>query len=620
MLEPTPTLTSDTFECRHGTFTIFNEDELVGMSLAVYGEYSEGEVVVFEKCLREGHVAIDVGANIGAFTVPMAKLVGDTGAVIAFEASVQNVSLLEKNIKQNDLINVIVIPAAASDTTGTVKVSKQDALHAYTRPDINVGELEVPCQTIDSLELGKCNFIKIDVDRHELQVLKGAEQTIAKFKPIIYVENEDQGNSEALIAWLVEHGYRLYWHRPSHFNLKNFRGVPPERNLFGVLISIMMLCVPDNDWKWEINGLDEVADIRQDDDMFNREIARYQRITAKFPDDLMSRLLTAHYLNLMQRSDEAMALINENLAADPAHKASLNIKALLDLQAGRWHDGWKGYELRYGHANKHMFGGAREHTAPRWDGKPTEEPLLIWSEQGFGDQIMFARFYEDVITLAPNAVFEVQPELFELFETSFPHLEIYRVRRTLPYYALQLPLPSVPVVLDADAAMIMESGDSYLKVNPMITANWRGHGNHPFAHGRDPLNGARIGLCCVGSLTSERPYTRDIPSELIAPLVKQHGPFFSLEHSGQFESFATTAGAIMALDLVITVDTSIAHLAGALGKPVWLLLSYDPDWRWGLTGETSIWYPSMRIFRQPKFRDWKSVIANVSAALEERYA
>jgi ADP-heptose:LPS heptosyltransferase len=121
-------------------------------------------------------------------------------------------------------------------------------------------------------------------------------------------------------------------------------------------------------------------------------------------------------------------------------------------------------------------------------------------------------------------------------------------------------------------------------------------------------------------LTSERPYTRDIPSELIAPFVKEHGPFFSLEHSGQFESFATTAGAIMALDLIITVDTSIAHLAGALGKPVWLLLSWDPDWRWGLTGETSIWYPTMRIFRQPKFRDWKSVIANVSAALEERHA
>jgi hypothetical protein len=330
----------------------------------------------------------------------------------------------------------------------------------------------------------------------------------------------------------------------------------------------------------------------------------------------------------MQRSDEARILIEDNLKADPDHKASLNIRALLDLQAGRWHDGWKGYDLRYGHANKHLFGGAREHDAPRWDGKPTDEPVLIWSEQGFGDQIMFARFMDMVRELAPNAFLEVQPELFELFDYPLSREalglscegDLYRARRALPYYTLQLPLPSVPVVLDVGESEIRDDRGPYLFVDSAITANWRGDGNHPFAHGRDPLNGARIGLCCVGSLTSERPYTRDIPSELIAPFVKEHGPFFSLEHSGQFESFATTAGAIMALDLIITVDTSIAHLAGALGKPVWLLLSWDPDWRWGLTGETSIWYPQMRIFRQPKFRDWKSVIANVSAALEERCA
>jgi FkbM family methyltransferase len=604
-----------TVKCRHGTFAIYDEDELVGNSLATYGEYSEGEVVVFKKCLRPGHIAIDVGANIGAFTVPMAKLVGPAGHVYAFEASKVNFELLQKNVLKNCNNQVTMLSLAASDRYGTLKVSKQDALHAYCRPDINEGDFEVPCTTIDSLNLDECHFIKIDVDSHEAEVLRGAEETIKRCRPIIYIENERQEKSEDLIAQLVGYGYRMYWHRPSHYNLRNWRGNP--KNIFGGLCSIMMLCVPDDDYDWGVNGLEEVSDIRQDDDMFNRESTRYAKIISKRPDDLMSRLLVAHYEQLMQCTDNAAELIEENLRRDPQHKATLNIKALHALQRGDWHTGWQGYELRYGHKNLHLFGGNRVHDCPRWDGTPTKEPVLIWSEQGFGDQIMFARFMKYVLERAPNAFLEVAPELYELFNYShqFP---VYRLRRTLPHYTYHLPLPSVPSVLNAGEEMIKIDAP-YLNIDPMLVRNWQGTGNHAFTFGRHPLNNAKVGLCGTGSLTSERPYTRDIPQKLMAPLVKRHGPFFSLEQSGQFESFATTAGAIKALDLIITVDTSIAHLAGAMGMPVWLLLSWDPDWRWGLQGETSIWYPSMRIFRQPKFRDWQLVLERVSSELDDRY-
>ena len=138
-------------ETRHGIFTIFDEDELVGLSLSVYGEYSEGEVDVFRKVLRPGDVAIDVGANIGAFTIPMAKLVGEAGHIHAFEASAANVSLLHLNVKNNQPANVWIHGMAASDNNGTLKVDKQSALHAYSRRDINEGEFEVACGTIDSL-------------------------------------------------------------------------------------------------------------------------------------------------------------------------------------------------------------------------------------------------------------------------------------------------------------------------------------------------------------------------------------------------------------------------------------------------------------------------------------
>ena len=127
----------------------------------------------------------------------------------------------------------------------------------------------------------------------------------------------------------------------------------------------------------------------------------------------------------------------------------------------------------------------------------------------------------------------------------------------------------------------------YLNVDPLLVANWQGKGNIRLGQTPEgPLHGARIGLCHKGSATSERPYTRDIPKELLLPLVRKFGPVFPLDQQGQFEIFAMTAAAIKALDLVITVDTAIAHLAGALGVPTWLLLSFDPDFRWGLTERT----------------------------------
>jgi hypothetical protein len=297
-----------------------------------------------------------------------------------------------------------------------------------------------------------------------------------------------------------------------------------------------------------------------------------------------------------------------------------------DLQDGKYDkEGWAGYEIRHKQTNRHQFGGDRvfpEHVK-RWDGTQTNEPLVIWTEQGFGDNIMFARFMHDVWDRAPNAFFECRPELYELFEYSqvAPYKRLFRLGRRLPEYTLQLPLASVPWAIGATPDMITRVAAGYLMVDPMLVKNWNGKGNVRLGQTpMGPLQGARIGLCHKGSANSERPYTRDVPKDVLYPLVRKYGPTYPLEFHNQFESFFMTAGAIMALDLVITVDTSIAHLAGALGKPTWLLLSYDPDFRWGLSGSETIWYESVRIFRQPKFRDWTSVIDEVMAELEKHQA
>lgn len=617
-----------TVETRHGTFDIFDEDELVGLSLATYGEYSEGEVEVFRKVLKVGDVAIDVGANIGALTVPMAQLVGESGIVHAFEASAANVELLCKNVLHNELENVIIHERAASDHEGTLKVDKQSALHAYSRKDINEGEFDVNCITIDSLELPRCKLIKIDVDGHELEVLNGAVETIKRCRPIIYIENEINEKREAMVAWFIDHGYRMFWHRPYLFNIDNFRG--DKKNIFGALVSIMSICVPDEEG-YEVQSLEEVADYRNDDYMFTREYDRYLRYVVRDRNDLQSRWMAAHYANLVQFRDVAHYLIEENLERDPEHVPTRALLALMTLQDGIYNrETWAGYEIRHSQPNRHQFGGDRifPESVKRWDGEKTDEPLLIWSEQGFGDNIMFARFFMNVLERAPNAFLECRPELYELFDYSnvAPGYKIdvveigrlYRLGRSLPPYHLQLSLPSTAWALGADEEMIRLKAP-YLDVDHTLVDNWRGQGNIRLGQTPEgPLHGATIGLCHKGSASSERPYTRDIPKELLMPLVRKHGPVFPLDQQGQFESFAMTAAAIKALDLVITVDTSIAHLAGALGVPTWLLLSFDPDFRWGLKGDRTIWYPSMRIFRQPKFRDWQSVIDEVMAALEQR--
>jgi FkbM family methyltransferase len=424
-----------TVECRHGTFTVFDEDELVGLSLARYGEYSEGEVDVFRKVLQPGDVAIDVGANIGALAIPMARLVGPGGLVYAFEASAANLKLLKENVRQNQLGDVItVVPCAASDKTGTLKVDKQSALHAYSRRDINEGEFEVECIAIDEYGLPRCKLIKIDVDGHELQVLDGAVETIRRCKPVIYIENEIDHKREAVVAWLVEHGYRLFWHRPYLYNADNWRA--DKVNVFGSLISIMNVCVPDEEG-YEVLALEEVSDYRDDDRMFDRERERYLRYVARDAEDLQSRWMAAHYANLMQRRREARDLIEENLRRDPEHVPTLALLAMMTLQDGVYNrESWAGYEIRHKQANKHQFGGDR--TFPegveRWDGTPTDQPLLIWSEQGFGDNIMFARFFKRVLERAPNAFLECRPELLELFEGSdvAPPGRLYRLGRSLP--------------------------------------------------------------------------------------------------------------------------------------------------------------------------------------------
>jgi FkbM family methyltransferase len=591
-------------QCRHGKFYYASTDELVGFSLDTYGEFSEFEVsLMFKKSFGEGDVVLDVGAQQGGLTVPMANIVGPSGKVIAIEPGVLNASILRKNIAANGLTNVEVVEAAASDRHGTIDVTFD---WGENYPKVGRGtkdDLQVQRMMIDDLKLERLKFMKVDVDGHEIEVIRGARETIRRCQPFVYIENEHLDKSRALIAELVDLGYRMYWFRPPLYNPDNYFKV--ERNVFPQIVSIMMICVPEES-PYNIKGCDEVSDLRLDDQMYDREIARYEKRLERKPDDLEARCLVGYYNACMQREREAFGAFEENLRRDPEHVPSKAILGLLKLQRGDW-SAWKDYELRFLQRNKQQFGGNRKFDVPHWDGTPTDEPVLIWCEQGFGDSIMFARFMKHVLKRAPNAFLEVQPQLYELFEYSnISPNGLYRKARTLPgNFAFHCSLPSTPATLGADAEMMRVDGP-YLFADPAMTEIW------------NTKNNPRIGLCVQGSERSERPYTRDMPHEVLMPVIRKWGPGLSLAQTGQYDSFMDTAAAISSCDLVLSVDTSVAHLAAAMGIETWLLLSYDPDFRWGLTGERTIWYPSMRIFRQHRFRDWESVVHDLEAAFAQR--
>lgn len=600
-------------QCRHGVMSFFEQDEYVGRSFKEYGEYVEAEFTAINKLLKPGNNVVEVGANIGAFTVPMAKAVGPEGLVVAYEPQWQSHELLYRNVRDNDLL----------DCTRTYDRAVSKRKYRTTIADLeklghdNFGRVELSSEgrgvnviRLDDEELlkalDKLRLIKIDAEGHELSVLRGAEELIEKHRPVLYVESDREDKHAKLLGWIIDHNYRCYWHCPWLFNPDNFD--KNENNVFFNTVSANVLCVPE-EYGTCIDGMDEISDPRIDPDMHERELKRTLRLMEKSPGDVELRFKAAHFANLCGMEKAPRKLIADNLTLDPAHAGTLALQGLLDLQAGDFEKGWPAYELRYKMKKPESF-GYRAHDVPHWDGKPTDQVVKIWCEQGFGDSIMFVRFMRDVLALAPNAILEVQPQLYELFEISgiMPQGQLFRYCRRMPKFMMHCSLPSVPATIGLSNESQVKS-DPYLIADPEMVASWRR------THTK-----LRIGVCLNGGAASERAYSRDLDPSLMEPLAEKFGPFLSLANNGQWESFADTASAIEALDLVITVDTSVAHLAGAMGVPTWLMLSFDPDWRWQRNRTSSPWYPSMHIFRQKIFMDWSNVLEDISKELESRRA
>jgi FkbM family methyltransferase len=251
---------------RFGPLMYNLNDLYIGRSLDLYGAYCIHEARIAMDLLRPGMTAVDVGANIGALTVPMAQTVGAAGRAIAIEAQRGIFHMLCGNMAMNDLANVRTILAAAGSRAGAISVprlmlDRPNNLGALSLvPGENAAMDRVEVITLDSLALDACHLIKIDVEGMEREVLLGAADTIGRHRPFLYVENDRKDKSEALLRNLFELGYRVWWHTPPYYDSNNFYG--NTINVFTNTVAINVLCLP-KERPMNVEGMTEVKDPRE---------------------------------------------------------------------------------------------------------------------------------------------------------------------------------------------------------------------------------------------------------------------------------------------------------------------------------------------------------------------
>ncbi len=297
-------------------------------------------------------------------------------------------------------------------------------------------------------------------------------------------------------------------------------------------------------------------------------------------------------------------------------------RSLLWLITGNYEQGWPEHEWRW-RLKKYM---RRQFQQPLWNGEEFRgKRILLFAEQGLGDTIQFIRYAPMVKALGGSVIIETQPPLAALLRSCPGIDEVVIQNDPLPEFDWQVPLICMPRIFQTKVETVPQSVP-YLRipegfVPPVLP---------PLPEGKK-----KIAICWAGSPTHDNDRNRSCPIEALAPLFEdsrftwvsfQKGPAVEklktfpaaksvVNWGDHFRDFVDTAWATQQVDLILAVDTSVVHLAGALGRPTWLMIPFNPDWRWMLERSDTPWYPTMQIFRQSKPQDWPGLISTIHATL-----
>jgi tetratricopeptide (TPR) repeat protein len=356
-------------------------------------------------------------------------------------------------------------------------------------------------------------------------------------------------------------------------------------------------------------------------------IESYRRAIELSPGDPRYRNNIALAFQDLLRMDEAIESFDTALRLRPDYVKARAFRSMALLLTGDYAWGFADYEARReieGHFADQSVG------RPKWDGSDVAgKTILLHNEQGLGDTIQFVRYAPMVAARGARVIVQCQPPLKTLLEASLLPRGVWKVvaeGEPVGEFDLYCPLPGLPHVFRTTVESI-PADVPYLAAPQDRVDAWRQRA------GAEPA--FKVGIAWAGTAGNRNDRRRSVPLAGFEPLARTPGVrLYSLQKGdaavqlsnqprgmdvqdwgGHFGDFADTAGAMMNLDLIVSVDTSVVHLAGALGRSVWTLIPFSPDWRWMLNRSDSPWYPTMRLFRQPTVGDWSAVFEEVAEAL-----
>lgn len=364
-----------------------------------------------------------------------------------------------------------------------------------------------------------------------------------------------------------------------------------------------------------------LASILRDGAAAEKAIAGFQRLLQENPRDAQAHTDLANVYRELGRHREAIASYGRAIACEPDLPEARFARGIELLLCGEYDEGFREYEWRW--RVKALNSPMRALREPAWNGERLAEgTILLHAEQGFGDTLQLVRYATLVAERCRSVVVECQSPLKRLLAATPGVTSVHSQGEPLPRFDAHLPLMSLPRVFGTTLQTVPWSG-AYVRP--------------PARAGHSPIDspGPNIGLVWAGEPRQGDDRKRSLTLELLAPLGETPGAtFYSLQKGAgaaqaasppkgmrfvdlapHIKDFADTAAFIAQLDLVITVDTSVANLAGAMAAPTWTLLSTVPDWRYQMEGDTTPWYPTMRLFRQANDGDWPEVIARAAQAL-----
>ncbi|MBM4146648.1 MAG: tetratricopeptide repeat protein [Nitrospira sp.] len=361
--------------------------------------------------------------------------------------------------------------------------------------------------------------------------------------------------------------------------------------------------------------------------LFDEAMICFQRVLQLKPDHSDASYNFGNVYAAKGQFNEAIQCYQRAIELNPDYaEAHWNI-ALINLLLGNFKEGWKGYEWRW--KLKDII-SHRDFSQPIWNGYDINgKTILLHAEQGFGDTIQFIRYAPLVAQRSARVILECQKELVSLLKSVEGIHQVISYEESLPDFNIHCPLLNLPSIFNTTTDNI-PAEIPYITADASLIKKW----HEKVKHDTSKL---KIGLVWAGEKLYKNDFSRSCSFEIFSALnlsdditwysLQKGDPSTQVENSlkginlidytDELRDFSDTAALMQNLDLIISVDTAVAHLAGALGKPIWTLLPFVPDWRWMLNREDSPWYPTMRLFRQPSRGDWKSILENVADSLNK---